>query len=195
MINLFSEIWLCCNSEFLYRTMYTAIVSLRQSAISLGAYVRLSSRGTPFDTRGCRDSDRLAPESWNRARGHRGIKDNCHNRHNQFAALNYLNVAARQHEGSSWWSFSFLFREWTIPREILPRDSATVFLHGHEVIRRSSFSLSLSSSPSRPDSLLLSGLPLSIFPAIHKLAPGRRGSISTMIVIHVRYNRKLAAAT
>lgn len=125
----------------------------------------------------------------NRARGHRGIKDNRH-RHNQFITLNHLSAAAaREHEGKLAGSFFFL-RERLFPARYY-REIRRLF-YGHKVIRCSPFLL----TPSRPVSLLLrpSSLDLSCYPQTRS-RPLRRGSISTMIVIHVRYNRKLAAAT
>lgn len=123
-------------------------------------------------------------QNQNRARGHCGIKDNGHR--NQLVTLNYLiGAAVREREEKP--TIIFFLSRAIIPREILPRDSATVLLRPQSNSMQSLPSLSLSLFPS-------SSLNLSCYPQARS-RPLRRGSISTMIVIHVRYNRKLAAAT
>jgi len=89
-----------------------------------------------------------------RARGHHGIKDSGHDRHNQFATLNYSSAAAREHEGKL--VIVFFSLRAIIPREILPRDSATVLLRPQSNSMQSLLPLSPLHRPFFSRSLLLS---------------------------------------
>lgn len=166
------------------------MITLRQSVISPGVLrqTATSSRGTTLRTREYRDNDRLIPELWIEHEAITGSKITT-----VIAIINFRNIKLFECNGArtrekAWRSFIFSSRT-IIPREILPRDSATVLLQPQS--NSMQFLLSLSFCLLPPSAFLSRFLLLSTA----RSRPLRRGSISTMIVIHVRYNRKLAAAT